>query len=294
MVEQAKGKWEWDAQSQDWYWKEDKPKTPSPYGQLGQILGGAGALAAGNYLGNKAFGEGGLVDEIGSLIGGGGSAPVAEGAAGSVGALAPEAAQAGASSLGGLSLGGIAPYAGVGLGALAIGKGIKDLLQGNKTKGLEGWGGRIGLGVATGGISELARAFGLGSHKSTRDVAKEHSADLMGRFKDDPNYQSYAAGMRAQFDAPPPDPEHPFAGKYGTWDEYKNAGLQAGDLSGVYGNLKTFGQDWSNIDQKQREAVTQALIDANLYQSKKGEVEITDPEKAKEIYKAKMAELIGK
>jgi len=132
--------------------------------------------------------------------------------------------------------------------------------------------------------------LGLGLQKllgreSTRDIAKKHTKSLLGA-SSDPTYQNYINAMRGQFNAPPPDPSKPFAGKYATWDAYKKAGLDANDLTGVYGNLKTFGPDWAKISEDQRKKITQELINADLYKSKKGEVEITDENKAKEIYKA--------
>jgi hypothetical protein len=124
---------------------------------------------------------------------------------------------------------------------------------------------------------------GLLGHKSTRQVAQEHTKSLMGQGQNDPIWQNYVQGMRQQYNAPPPDPSKPFAGQYATFDEYKKAGLQAGDLTGVYGNLKAFGPDWAKLSDQQRQAVTQGLINENLYQSKKGEVVITDEDRARQI-----------
>lgn len=155
----------------------------------------------------------------------------------------------------------------------------------------DGWKNKLALTAVLPPLG-IAKMLGFNPiHKTTRQVAQEHTADLQGQFKDDKMFQDYVAGMRAQHNAAPPDPSKPFAGKYASWDEYKKAGLEAGDLTGVYGNLKTFGQDWTKIDQRQREAVTKGLIDAGLYNSKKGEVEVSDAERAKEIYKTTLANL---
>lgn len=56
---------------------------------------------------------------------------------------------------------GVGPAAGIVAGGLLIAKGAKDLFTGKETSGLEGWGGRISLGIATGGISEIARGLGI-------------------------------------------------------------------------------------------------------------------------------------
>jgi len=126
----------------------------------------------------------------------------------------------------------------------------------------------------------LSKAF---KHKSTRDVAKDHTTSLLNTAKDNPTWQNYVEGMRAQYNSAPPDPSRPYAGKYATFNEYKKAGLQANDLTGVYGNLKTFGPDWANYSQQQRQAITQGLIDQGLYNSKKGEVVVSDENRARQI-----------
>lgn len=143
--------------------------------------------------------------------------------------------------------------------------------------------------------------FGLGKsirskvfHQSTKGVQEMHTGQLMQQ-SSDPNWQNYVAGMRVQqIKEGPKDKTKPFAGgKYATFDEYKKAGLQADDLTGVYGNLDAFKPDyaekagvpnWANLSFDQRKAVTQRLIDEDMYSSKKGEVVIGDKEKARRIY----------
>jgi len=178
---------------------------------------------------------------------------------------------------------GVGPLAAIAAGTYLGGKSAYDMFRGKNDKSIPGMIGRGTLGIATGGISELVRPFAM--RKTTRDVAKGHTKELLGQSKDQ-QYQNYVQGMRKQFDSAPVDPSKPFAGKYGSWDEYKKAGLEAGDLTGVYGNLKTFGQDWTKLNFDQQKKVTQGLIDAGLYNSRKGEVEITDADKARAIYQS--------
>lgn len=142
-----------------------------------------------------------------------------------------------------------------------------------------GWG-AIGLmALGGGGLGALA------AHKTTRDVAREHSAKLAGQGQADPVWQQYVGAMREQHNSAPPDLSKPFhGGQYASWDEYKKAGLDAGDLTGVYGNMNTFGPEWAHLGMDKQKAVTQALIDSNLYKSKKGEVVVTDENKARELY----------
>jgi hypothetical protein len=224
------------------------PVTPDPKAVLADIAKEKGAAYVENQLG------------LGSATGAG----AAEGSA---------AATTGIGSLGTASALGVG--AGVGVGALLTAKGVKDTIDGkNDTSGV-GTASRAQAAASTFGFSELARPF-MG-HVSTRDVAKQHTAELMGQGKDNQPWQDYVAGMRKQFESGPPDPSKPFAGKYGSWDEYKAAGLDAGDLTGVHGNLATFGPDWAGYSDQQRRDLTQLGIDNNLYNSSKGEVEVTDP-----------------
>jgi hypothetical protein len=74
--------------------------------------------------------------------------------------------------------------------------------------------------------------------------------------------------------------------KYANFDAYKAAGLDAANLTGVVGNLQTYGPAWAKLTEAQRQAITQKNIDAGLYASKKGEVIITDPNVAKSNFDA--------
>jgi hypothetical protein len=153
--------------------------------------------------------------------------------------------------------------------------------------------GRALLAASTFGGSEALNYLKnnlLGRHRTTRQIAKGNTSELRKMGEGDDNWQQYVSGMRDQYASNPTDKEHPFAGKYKTFDEYKKAGLQADDLTGVHGNLKTFGPDWAKLSFDDQKKVTQGVIDAGLYNSKKGEVEITDAEKAKKI----LAEAIAK
>lgn len=168
------------------------------------------------------------------------------------------------------------------IGTYLAGKSAYDQVSGKpEDTSAPGRFGRAQLAFTTMGGSEIARALGIGG-TDTRLHAKQNTKKLLG-VSNDPTYQSYVQGMRAQYNSAPTDPSKPFAGKYASWDEYKKAGLQANDLTGVLGNIKTFGSDWTKYSQAQREAITQGVIDAGLYDSKKGEVVITDENAAKGV-----------
>jgi hypothetical protein len=143
--------------------------------------------------------------------------------------------------------------------------------------------------------------FGLGKnirgkvfHQSTKGRQEERTGQLLQQ-SNDPVWQNYVASMRMQqIKEGPKDKLKPFyKGQYATFDEYKKAGLQADDLTGVYGNLDAFKPDyaekaglpdWSKLTFEQRKAVTQRLIDEDMYSSKKGDIVIRDKEKARQIY----------
>lgn len=226
-------------------------------------------LAAANDIGTFQVGE--------SMYPGGAAYPAA-----------PEAA--GMFDLGGIGSAGnaILPAAGA--------YGVYDLAthdRGPVGGALEGAASGAAIGSGFAGVGAIPGAIiggGLGlakglffEHKSTRDIAKEHTQNLLNKGKDDATWQQYVSGMREQYNSAPPDPSKPFhAGQYGSWDEYKTAGLDANDLTGVYGNLKVYGPQWATLTEDQRKAVTQANINSGLYYSKKGEVELNDEQKAKD------------
>jgi len=239
---------------------------------------GGGALATGGLgVGAATTAAPGAVSGIG---------PIASGAGYATSLGAPAAAEGAAPALastGVLGTGlGILPLAAIAAGTYLGGKSAYNLLRGKNDKSIPGLIGRGTLGIATGGLSEIARPFLM--HESTRDVAKKHTSDLLGIAKDDQPYQQYVTGMREQYNAAPPDPSKPFAGKYETWEDYQKGGLEAADLTGVYGNIKAYGPAWAGLTQEQRQAVTDANIKSGIYTSNKGEVEITDEAKAKENF----------
>lgn len=272
-------------------------------------LGGAGALFS------SSAPAGAVLPGLSGIEGAGGltalsdmglSSGAMETLAASPSTVAPYASSGAAAEAGALAPGiGAMPYLGAGA-ALAGGIGLHDAIKRGKTGqggisgaalggglamaaplvglGPVGWG-AIGLSALGGG------ALGLGATKlfgreTIRDKAKKNTEKLQGQFKDDKTYQAFVRGMREQYNSGAPDPSKPFhGGDYATWDEYKKAGLDAGDLTGVKGNLE-LGPEYAKLSHEQRKAVTQGLIDAGLYESRKGEVEVTDAARAREIFDA--------
>lgn len=258
----------------------------SPLGQLIPI----GGTVAGLYAANTLTSGGGI--GLGGLLGGGGGTAAAAlpatpnvlGASVVSGAPAASAASTAPAATGVLGTGlGALPLAGIAAGTYLGGKAAYDMFQGKKP----GLPGRVVLGMATGGLSELANASGIFNHESTREHQQKNTESLLSQ-SDDPTWQGYVSAMREQNATGPSDASMPYGdskgNKYANFADYKKAGLDAANLTGVVGNLQTFGPDWAKLSQEQRQKVTQGIIDADLYDSKKGEVVITDPTKAKQIY----------
>ena len=281
---------------------EKKEEPPSAMQGLAQVAAASAAPVLAQQLGSG----------IGGMFGGGSSAAAtgaASQAAGQTAAtqglsqvsqnvLASQAASPSASAAApAAEAGTLAAYpwlAPLALGAVALGTGYEGYKayqdsEGGLKGGIEGWKNSNPLVKYNPLLAPVPFIGGLLGQESTREAAAKKTNELLG-MSNDPAYQAYVQGMREQYKSAPPDPSKPFAGKYGSWDEYQKAGLEAADLTGVYGNIKAFGPEWANLGQDKRQQVTQALIDANLYASKKGDVILTDEEKAKQIY----ADLINK
>lgn len=182
---------------------------------------------------------------------------------------------------------GAGPAAGIAAATILGGRYGLRALQGKtknwKDASLADNAGRVITGIATGGLSEVANKL-LGGHKTTRETQKGVTSDLLSQFKDDPQYQAFVSGMRKQYEAPPPDPSKPFAGKYATFDEYKKAGLQANDLTGTEGAIRGGGAEYTKLSPEQQQAYTQALINADQFQSGHGGVGVKDLATAQKIF----------
>ena len=272
--------------------------------QQGEKLGGAANMAGGAYAtaaGAQSLASGGAAGSLGSYVPAVGTAVAAaqvgqqmlndEGASGDR-AAASEAEMQKAALLWIPGYGWIAYAALAGLDAITGGKATKALMDYNKFQAKITDKFDLGLGK-----NLRARLF----HQSTKGTQLMHTGQLLQE-SEDPTWQNYVAGVRAQIKEGPKDKEKPFAGKYKTFDEYKKAGLQADDLTGVYGNLDAFKPNyaekagvpnWANLNFNQQKAVTQRLIDENMYTSKKGEVVIADKEKARKIYEEMSANNFG-
>jgi hypothetical protein len=274
--------------------------------QQGEKLGGAANIAGGAYstaAGAQALAGGGTQGSLGAYapyVGTGvAAAQIGQQMLNEKGASEDRAAKSQAEALKASMLY-IPGYGWIAYAAFAA----ADALTGGKaTEGLVKFSGfnnkltdKIDFGL---GKSIRSKVF----HQSTKGKQQERTGQLLQQ-SDDPAWQNYVAGMRLQKPTEgQQNKSKPFAGgKYGSFDEYKKAGLQADDLTGVYGNLDAFKPDyaetkgvpnWAQLSFDQQKAVTQRLIDENMYSSKKGDVVIADKEKARKIYEEMAATNFG-
>lgn len=167
---------------------------------------------------------------------------------------------------------------GAGAGAL-VGNTIGYGLQGT------GWKNDAALLLSSGGIAAplvVARHLGFNPiHKTT----KQHEQERWGELVD--NGVKGAAEAYA-LSHPEGDTsvyqEGPRKGE--TWnfetaqeDAKKNPVI----FHTAYGNYKTFGNDWDTYTTDQKNQIVLGLIDAGLYDPDKGDITISDEEKAREI-----------
>lgn len=231
-------------------------------GAAGNLLGGAAGLGTAGYLG------GGI---------GGGSVPIAASAA----APAATAAQTGVAidgALGAAPAAGIGalPLAGIGIGAGLIGKGLYDTYKGKKGDLLS----RASAGIATGGISELARALGLfGGPKTEVEDKRYRALQDQGVSGFDRPFQAtkdphawYRGDLAKDFIGSATD---------GQWVNNKFAmsrdvkDLRPEDITGYAAFGEKFGNDWlGKYSDADRKRIAQQALDKGAVKEHHGTVDI--------------------
>lgn len=178
--------------------------------------------------------------------------------------------------------------AAIAIQAALSGKSAWDMLQG-KEKRIDqmsmdditgdplGTAGRVGLAIATGGLSEIGNS--LLSHKSTKDYEQERWGAL----------QPELGQTAIDFAHKEGDPGVWQSGKYAgeKWSFDKALDLAREDPTnfiGVLGNWEAFGDKWRTTPLDKQKAIVNALIGENLYTSDKGDVLLRDKNRASAIY----------
>ncbi len=290
----------------------------SPLGQLLPVGAGTAGIIAASRLGAPAAptvagvlptGQvvlaDGTIKGAGALAGGGGVAPTLSGAASQGAFFGPGGSATGVGAEFAPTVTGEAPAAvlpategaglasgyGIGLGPLAAvaagtylgGKSAYDEIRGKTDNSIPGLIGRGTLGIATGGLSEIARPFL--QHKSVADRRADNWTGLADQG---------IPGAQQAYDVSQNLGD--LSGKItsgahkgdawsfqGALDQMKEDPSSIVQFQDVYGNYKTFGNEWDKYDSPTKVKITQALIDNNLYDSKDGDVIVTDEAKAKQI-----------
>lgn len=180
---------------------------------------------------------------------------------------------------------GALPLAGIGLATYLGGNAAYDMIKGKKAS----LPGRIVLGMATGGLSEVANK--LFNRKTTKDYQREKWGELANSASIPTqnyakSYLDYLKSDQAGIDAQYPN----------TFEGKKEAGtLRAEDVWGGHGMFKTFGDDWlGKYTEDQRRAVSNALLANDLIRTSKGDQYITDEAKAKELAANSIQALLAK
>lgn len=213
-----------------------------------------------------------------------GSATTASGAPGILMSDGTIVAASKGSGLGGLAAG-FAPYAGVAAGGLLLGKGVKDLFNGSSGKGLEGKAGRATLGIATGGLSEIARLAGLGDHESTEDERKRRFKALQDKgvrmHQSAPDAPTKSKDGYYNYDD---SQAEDFVGltENGKWTNNAFAksrdvkDLKAEDIWGHSSFYEQYGNDWlEKFSEDERRNIAQAYLDQGRVSEGRGQIELS-------------------
>lgn len=231
------------------------------------ILGGAAQTAAGT-AGSAAGTAAGTMAQGTLGIG-------LKGGAGAVGATQGATTAAAPTMLGNAAGMGALPIAGILAGTYLGGKSAYDMIKGRNDNSIAGKIGRGTLGIATGGLSEIARASGLFGHKSTKDRQQERWQGLL-EAGNAPEW-AFANGVNQDM---------------GVDDNKLAAGTLGGrDVWATSGMFDTFGGNWANTgNELQRETIAKQMLDNKLFDTKKGVTYVTDKNKAMDIYNKVLAD----
>jgi len=260
--------------------------------------GGGGATSAGDSFWSSLFGGSSGLDTSGATAIGSdvpsvvGSPIVNELAAQSGVQDASLMSDAAAATPASSFLGQALPVAGGALGAYGLYNTLDNQNQPKGSSGLEGAASGAALGASIGGLPGAGigaliggiTGFISGGHKSTAQAQQERWQDLADKG---------VKGAAEQYQATQNMPDN-MKGKVVTLDgQVKDwnfgdalAKVKAGqpqEFRDVYGNYQTFGSDWSNYSNDQKNAIVTAIANAGLYAPKKGDVAISDPDQALKI-----------
>lgn len=259
-------------------------KQASPVGQLLPIAGGIAGLTAARYIGNELLPSAADKAILANLPT---TAPVVTAPAAPV-AGAPVAGEAASGfSISGIGSAGnyILPAAGA-YGAYDLltrdnsaGRGfVQGAASGAAIGSVGGAPGAL-IGAGIGGVLGIAESFL--DNPSTKELEKKR----WGKLKESGVVDAEAAFLANH---PPGDTsvyqEGPRKGQKWTFENaLEDAKKDPVHFRLVYGNYDTFGNDWSKYTPEQQDAIVSRLANEGLYAGRKGDVVITDKERARKI-----------
>jgi hypothetical protein len=192
-------------------------------------------------------------------------------------AQAPGTTLAGSSTLGAMLPGlGIAAGAYTGLQQF---QGARAIAEGKDPSFIQ----RAALFPLIGGLDVVAGFLGFGKRETTKDAMRKRWGELAEQGIVGAAEQKQALDSLGEMSGMMLDDQ----GNKTKWnfetalDRVKKGGTE--DFRGVYGNFKTFGNDWSTYTADQQNQIVGALANADLYESKKGDVLVKDADAARKI-----------
>lgn len=135
------------------------------------------------------------------------------------------------------------------------------------------------LGAGIGAVAGLAG--GMLNHKSTKEYEKERWGDL--EKKGVANAGQAFLANHAKGDDSIYDSGARQGQKWNFENALEDTKKDPTHFQHVYGNYKTFGNDWSTYNDAQQKAIVSRLANEGLYKGNKGDVVITDANKARQI-----------
>jgi hypothetical protein len=224
-------------------------------GLAGSLATGVGVPVAGKYA-------------IDSLMGGGAEAAKTIGSTASRGAYLGKI-PSGASGTGGFSLAGAVPVAGAVAGTYLGGKAAYDMLKGRKPDLL----GRATLGIATGGLSEVAKATGLLDRKTTQQYQQDGWKNLANNVGENNPTAQYIANYQKEIANPT------------NKNPAKFEDMQGLDLTPGKAFFDTFGRDWlEKFSEPERIRIAQEAKDKGLIHSRKGDIVTSNMDALRQLY----------
>lgn len=176
---------------------------------------------------------------------------------------------------------GVLPLAAIAGATFLGGKSAYNMLRGKEDKSLGGKIGRVSLGIATGGLSEVGKK--LFGHKSTKQYQRERDDALSKINADYANFHQNTLANRDRANSAAAAQAADFVGfdPNGIWvnNKYKNTGdLNSLTENDITGSQAFFERDpnWLKKSLEERNKIARKYLDAKAIGSSKGMITLDD------------------